>query len=364
MDCSVYSEWQAVVAIGSLETLRAEIPSMPPFRIVRLVSCNSDADFAVSARTRHYGDESRVSMSIGDPYPYAPMKGFVYPPLNKPYAIQDWLFNSTSGRALHDNDELIIVDTDSIFLLPPSFGVSKLGRPAASNKYYMGGEWLTGAKSEVRRFCGAACENLNTAHVAEFYDMGAPYYMRAADLRRMVGHWYRMTNEMVLAADINRAWSTPGGWICEMYAYSMAAIIEKLPHRGLADQMAHVADHLVHLPPSAATHGPVSLHFCQNYNITPHDQRYQVAFGKHDWHQQSLLDCRAADEFAFMRRHPYNPPPEFESNTPPTLREALQSAPYGTELWMLWHIRHHIGKQLRRWRSKHCANGIQIDSSL
>jgi hypothetical protein len=58
MDCSVYSEWQAVVALGSLESLRAELPSMPPFRIVRLVSCNSktEAD-AVSARTRHYGDE-------------------------------------------------------------------------------------------------------------------------------------------------------------------------------------------------------------------------------------------------------------------------------------------------------------------
>jgi hypothetical protein len=357
MDCSIYSEWQAVVALGSLESLRSEIPSMPPFRIVRLVSCNSKTDDeAVSARTRHYGDEWRVSMSIGDPYPYEPMKGFVYPPLNKPYAIQDWLFNSSSGRALHDNDELIIVDADSIFLLPPAFGVSKLGHPAASNKYYMGGDWLVGANSQVRRFCDGRCEGLTAEYVAEFFDMGAPYYMRAADLRRMVGHWFDMTHRMVLAADINRAWSTPGGWICEMYAYSMASIIEKLPHRGLPDQMAHVGDHLTQLP-TTATRGPMSLHFCQVYNLTAYDPRYSAVFAKHDWHQQSPLDCAAADEFAFLMRHPYNPPPELEASTPPPFR----GNGYVTELWMLWNIRHHVGKQLRRWRTKHCANGVQVD---
>ena len=82
---------------------------------------------------RRLPGEMRVSTQIGDPYPHPPVtrctkhilfiylfpsvylfilyvylltkqhlkktqiKGFVYPPLNKPYAIVDWLFNGTGS---------------------------------------------------------------------------------------------------------------------------------------------------------------------------------------------------------------------------------------------------------------------------
>jgi hypothetical protein len=78
-----------------------------------------------------------VTTALGDPYPYPPVKGFVYPPLNKPYAIATWYetrarvckcarfhcatrLNSSSGRAVTDEHEFIIVDTGtrSTFCVP------------------------------------------------------------------------------------------------------------------------------------------------------------------------------------------------------------------------------------------------------
>jgi hypothetical protein len=41
LDCSVYSDWQSVIAIGSLRRLRLAYPESQRFRIVKLVACNA-----------------------------------------------------------------------------------------------------------------------------------------------------------------------------------------------------------------------------------------------------------------------------------------------------------------------------------
>lgn len=347
MDCSVYSEWQAVMAIGSLQTLREAHPERP-FRIVRLVSCNA-GEAGLHERTRAYGDEIRISPALGDPYPFEPMKGFVYPPLQKSFAIAEWLANATSAQALADNDELVLVDTDFVFLRLPTFGVSALGRPAGSGHYFLGGDWLDRKNGELRPFCSAACDNVTSEVVARDYDAGAPYYVRAGDLRRLAPLWYEKTLAMVLAADIKVAWSTPGGWLADMYAYSLAAIELDLPHRLLHDQMVYIVDHLNLMPPDVDV--PVALHFCQNYNLSG-----VAYFAKHDWHQESLLDCAAADEYAFWRRYPYAPTPELLADTPPPLDRSRTTE--GAErrlLWIVWHLRFHFGAQLRQWRRVNCG---------
>jgi hypothetical protein len=348
MDCSVYSEWQAVIAIGSLVTLREQAGAdAPPFRIVRLVSCNA-GDGGVHERTRMYGDELRVSPAIGDPYPDEPVRGFVFPTLNKPYAIHEWLFNSSSGAALRDNDEVVIVDTDFLFLRLPTFGASALGRPAGSRFYYLGGAWLTDANSAVRRFCSDKCGNVSTAFVEENYDVGPPYYVRARDLRLIAPRWWNMTHEMVRAANPKVAWSAPGGWLADMYAYSMAALEHDLPHTLLRDQMVYVTDHVL----LANGSQPTVLHFCQNYNYSG-----VVVFGKHDWHKASLLDCAkiADDPLHFFRRHPFEPPPWLLADEP--VRISLARAHDGDLArlrWFLWNIRRGFEQQLTRWASLNC----------
>lgn len=96
--------------------------------------------------------------------------GFVYPPLNKPFAIVDWLENG-GGRALPDDHEVIICDADFLFLKPLRLGRARRGRPAASSRYYLGHSWLFD-DSVVRPFCNGHCANVTRSEVDQYYDAG------------------------------------------------------------------------------------------------------------------------------------------------------------------------------------------------
>ena len=96
--------------------------------------------------------------------------GFVYPPLNKPFAIVDWL-TSGGGRELSASHEVIICDVDFLFLKPLPLGSAKAGRPAASSRYYLGSWWLFN-NDDIRQFCNGQCNNVTRSDVDQYYDVG------------------------------------------------------------------------------------------------------------------------------------------------------------------------------------------------
>lgn len=152
----------------------------------------------------------------------------------------------------------------------------------------------------------------------------APYYIRAGDLRRLAPHWFRLTEQMVQAADPNVAWSTPGGWIAEV-ALQSACLAESNPCALVCDRCMPMW-WLRLSPICLMNHWPIkwrmyqttwqwcqsrlwhrctiferwycvdwrtgccsALHFCQDYNLSHVDPRWSLTFKKHDWHQQTLL---------------------------------------------------------------------------
>ena len=304
-----------------------------------------------------YADETHISFPMGDPYPYEPMKGYRFHPLNKPFAISQWLFNTTSGRSLGDNHELIIMDCDALPVRPIDVGISQLGKPVASASYFLGHEYLFSANSQVRKFCGSSCDSITKAEVDESYNVGPPYYIRAGDLRRIVPHWYDRTLQMMLAGDSGVYMSHPGGWLADMYGYVIGSIREKLPHQCRWDLMTQ---HSLGDARKVGQATPQWFHYTQRYNLTKarRFRNHYMFFNKHEWHKENLLDCASLledTEFFFRRKHPYNPPPEVLTAAPPAV---IPNANDNEDaVWFFWHLRHHFLETLADWRDRHCNKG-------
>ena len=140
-----------------------------------------------------------------------------------------------NGTKLHDNDEVIFTDVDGIFLTSLPFGASLLGRPgkfclhavfrlpclfypiAASNQYFLGHEWLTKNDSTIVRFLSAPVPHQRI--VATRFDLGPPYVLRVADMRKIIPRWWDIAHEMVLQSDPNVAWSMPVSSVCCCFSF-------------------------------------------------------------------------------------------------------------------------------------------------
>jgi len=218
---------------------------------------------------------------------------------NKPYGVHHWLLHAQPK--VESGTIVIIIDPDMIFLRPITSQIRgnpaniyvhrfnpqqdvvpervQAGTPVAQ-LYGLGAPWAQNHHQHFNRkeICGPGSPCLNTTQrFGEMhYSVGPPYLLEKDDLLRLVTSWTDM---------VPRVYAQYPNLLAEMYAYSMAAAHENLPHFTLENLMVsntHAneegwrwVDALgenVCAPPDKSTGlffpdetMPSVLHFCQFY---------------------------------------------------------------------------------------------------
>jgi peptidyl serine alpha-galactosyltransferase len=213
---------------------------------------------------------------------------------NKPWGVRHWIAHAEPK--VSDLTVVALIDPDMIFLRPittkikgqPSNLVSKgikdedlvdrisLGHPVAQ-MYGLGAPWTndTHLKFNRTKICGVGSPCLETKMKfgEDHYAVGPPYIMVKADMRRLSQSWTDF---------VFRVFEGYPHLLAEMYAYSMAAAHEKLPHLQLQNFMVSNTDSYgegwifidqleeVCVPPVNGVYQPEKLlptllHYCQNF---------------------------------------------------------------------------------------------------
>ena len=195
-----------------------------------------------------------------------------------------------------DSVVVALIDPDMIFLRPltskmrgqPNNIISKdmndadlvdkikLGYPV-SQMYGLGAPWTndTHLKFNRTKICGVGSPCLETKRKFgdEHYAVGPPYIMVKADMRRLSRSWTEF---------VRRVFDGYPHLLAEMYAYSMAAAHEKLPHLQMQNYMVSNTDSYgegwifidrLKDPCAPSVDGiyqpnellPNLLHYCQNF---------------------------------------------------------------------------------------------------
>lgn len=215
---------------------------------------------------------------------------------NKPWGVKHWLANAEPPIA--DGVTVALIDPDMIFLRPlikkirgtPNLLYDKstttgqvikeiaLGKPVAQ-MYGLGAPWTNDYHKKFNRtkICGVGSPCLKSdmdfgeAHFA----VGPPYIMVKQDLVRLTKTWTEF---------VPRVFEGYPYLLAEMYAYSMAAAHENLPHFQMYNYMVSAIDASeegwefietlddVCVPPVDGVFFPEKpqpnlLHYCQIYRV-------------------------------------------------------------------------------------------------
>ena len=364
VECHAFHDWQSVVAVHSLDELRRRWPRAQNFDILRVVTC---------ARNETRAMQRLAPWLRAEPISPHPTNKMEFPTLNKPHGLLAFV-ESARGRALPDEHEIILADPDFLFVKPLPLLQSRLGRPMAS-RYALGSHWLQNER--IRSICGAACEglgNLSHSDMLREWSGGPPIFIRMADLRRVVPHWFRVTEQLVLMGTPGNFESVPGGWLADMFAYIIGTYREQLPHTLRPFMVSYVSDE-AEFNQDAHNTEPCVIHYCQGYNLSTLDGPYRGYFHKHEWHERDnkrhILSCSADDQHNVFRKNGWNPPLELLSSDiePPLVRNLPSWEPYDRKhavdsrlIWMFWQIKRGVEQAAADFRERFCtANGTLID---
>jgi hypothetical protein len=460
-ECDAYGDWLSVFAMLSLDRLRRQalsqalVSALTPgasatdvlddvlqgrFVVRRLVACGDVT--RLSADVLATGDGDHLA-SLVSPYPGPINKGYEYPPLNKPHVVQQYL-TVGGGASLPGDHRFLIVDPDFLFVrrLPLTSPTGRLlggtGAPFSAT-YNIGFDWFLG-KPEVASLCGEPCErwlaeqqaaaaaanpsaselqNRATIRAAGVrgYDVGCPYFLSVSDALAITPHWLRLTEAAVQLGDPSSAWGVPGGWIVEMYAYAMGAMLARRPHSTRLGLMASVWEGPEWQDVVADVQSPPPiLHYCQAYNVTTTAEAYvslvpslpslapsliltdsspprrgAFYFQKHDWHEREggrvWLACDGGSKVEGALRRttgdvappaaivsPLSPPPltlNMLASSAPVLPPdyaaslslslstdatavALADRAHRRMLWFSWHMLHGPRTFAAEWRRRTC----------
>lgn len=182
---------------------------------------------------------------------------------NKPYSIKHWLENMENPL---DNGTIIaLIDPDMIFLRPLTHKIKEenvifmqsyidngldqeppekvqQGQPAGQ-LYGLGSSWTVAPQDFVDDYgnkkkgnfnrtdiCGPSspCNSISAEEVDMYYAIGPPYIIEISDLTRLSQVWLQF---------LPKVYSGYPELLAEMYAYSMAASDQQLPHYTLQHYM-------------------------------------------------------------------------------------------------------------------------------
>lgn len=234
-DCTPYQDWQTIVLFHSAVTVGQEGP------ITRIASGCNDAKKAELTELYqklypqyyvHFTPDFKKDAKTGKSYDF----------YNKPWGLKDWLHNANPPI---DPDVIIaLIDPDMIFLRPlttairgvannifhKSLGQSEIidrvtqGHPVAQ-LYGLGAPWANDKHLKFNRthVCGqgSTCLKHSVQYGEKHFSVGPPYLVQRRDLDRIARSWTDF---------VPRVYEKYPYLLAEMYAYSMAAAHEELPH--------------------------------------------------------------------------------------------------------------------------------------
>ena len=227
---------------------------------------------------------------------------------NKPWGVKHWLAHAEPK--VSDSIVVALIDPDMIFLRPITSKIRgqpnnilsqnmkeedlmdkiKLGYPV-SQLYGLGAPWTNDTHLLFNRtkICGidSPCLETKRRFGGDHYAVGPPYIMVKADMIRLTNTWTLF---------VKRVFDGYPHLLAEMYAYSMAAAHEKLPHLQLENYMVSNTDSYGEgwifvdqlknacAPPVDGIFQPDELlpnllHYCQNFRAG------NIGFAKRQVHQ-------------------------------------------------------------------------------
>ena len=250
-DCSFFQSWQSLMLFYSATQVKQQ------GAITRIASgCDEAAKNELRDLYKKLYPGGQFNVHFTPDFKHDGKSGKKYDFYNKPYGMEHWLENA--HPPVTDGSIVALIDPDMIFLRPLTAKVagnenniylhyteSKLKDPKRKFKeelvptrvergqpvaqiYGLGAPWAAKSGRASTNFnrtevCGAdsACLKVDIPFGEEFFSVGPPYLVERSDMYRITKTWTRM---------VPKVYSRYPELLAEMYAYSMAAAHERLPH--------------------------------------------------------------------------------------------------------------------------------------
>ena len=234
-DCTPYQDWQTLLifhsamAVGQKGTISRIASGCDDVKKVQLTELYAQLFPQYHV---HFTPDYKTDAKTKKSYDF----------YNKPYGVLHWL--EEAQPPVESGVMVAIIDPDFVFLRPLTtkltgnaflvsgdthqsdvFDYITLGKPAAQ-QYGLGAPWVNDQNQHFNRtrICGAnsPCLRVPNWNVgAKHYSAGPPYIMEKSDLHRVAKRWVEF---------VPRVYEAYPDLLAEMYAYSMAAAHEELPH--------------------------------------------------------------------------------------------------------------------------------------
>ena len=286
-DCTPYQDWQTLTLFHSATVVGQKGP------ITRIASgCDDDKKKELTSLYAklypkyhvHYTPDFKKDEKTKKKYDF----------YNKPWGVKHWL--EFAEPAVPNDIVVALLDPDMIFLrplttevrsqdnaiwskrLPKSELIDKVvkGRPVAQ-LYGLGAPWVDDNHKKFgrRRICGenSPCLEAKNPWGGDHFSVGPPYIVHKEDMVRIAATWTKF---------VPKVYEKYPYLLAEMYAYSMAAAHEGLPHLqgehymvsntevhpgegwqwvdNLVDSAVEPDEHGIFFPGKSL---PTVMHFCQ-----------------------------------------------------------------------------------------------------
>mmetsp|Transcript_26662 Transcript_26662/g.25531 ORF Transcript_26662/g.25531 Transcript_26662/m.25531 type:complete len:485 (+) Transcript_26662:154-1608(+) len=286
-DCSPYQDWQTLVAFHSATTVGQKGP------VTRIASgCTDGKKMLLKELYLKLYPKYHVHFTPDFKKDAKSQRSYDF--YNKPWGVKHWL--DFANPKIPEDVAVALIDPDMIFVRPittkirgdPANLYNKhlpaesihvkidVGKPVAQ-MYGLGAPWANDFHKKFNRtkICGEGSPCLKPAqpYGEQHYSVGPPYIVVKSDMEKLTQTWTQF---------VPRVYEGYPYLLAEMYAYSMAAAHENLPHLQLENYMVSntdaggegwpLIDKLddVCVPPVngiyfPGTPLPTLIHYCQNY---------------------------------------------------------------------------------------------------
>ncbi len=235
-DCTPFQDWQTLVLFHNAKALGQK------GKLIRIASgCEASKQIKLKELYARLHPEYSVHFTPDFKTDAKSQKKYDF--YNKPYGVLHWLDHSSPP--IPDDVIVSIIDPDFVFLRPltvrvkdkdntivtGSVDASKVFEfagpgKAVAQQYGLGAPWVNDRHKDFNRtfVCGtnSPCLNVKTENEGStYYSVGPPYILAKTDLHRIAKTWTTF---------VPRVYEKYPDLLAEMYAYSMAAAHEELPH--------------------------------------------------------------------------------------------------------------------------------------